>query len=360
VAAAVDVARASTEDREAALRSQINAALQKIRAYARDMEESLEQERIRLEEVVKMEIRARQQSGEALREALEEGITKTVGRIGALEEQQTRAIHRAEEVVKSFDAFKVDAAKREQDLAVKILRDADTHIETELAPVRSTTAATADGLAAVRKTVASHATDLTDLRKAASEASEEVEAIQKTLSAHTSDLSGLRSASKTAAQDISDLKGAVSGHSGELTGLHKTAAEAEEAVSALQSTVASHTSDLSGLHSSVSTLGSDLAALKQQTAAEVEALRSEGQQEANERRRAVSELKRWFDQNQVDAKMAEEALKLEIDDLSGAVERRFADVQAESERLHARMVRERQDHEALEALVKVHGDVFVD
>jgi hypothetical protein len=41
-----------------------------VRAYARDMEESLEQERIRLEEVVKMEIRARVSTGEALSESL--------------------------------------------------------------------------------------------------------------------------------------------------------------------------------------------------------------------------------------------------------------------------------------------------
>lgn len=38
VAAVVDSARVSHEDREASLRQQINAALQKIRAYARDME----------------------------------------------------------------------------------------------------------------------------------------------------------------------------------------------------------------------------------------------------------------------------------------------------------------------------------
>ncbi len=39
----MEAARVAHEDREAALRGQINAALQKIRAYARDMEESLEQ-----------------------------------------------------------------------------------------------------------------------------------------------------------------------------------------------------------------------------------------------------------------------------------------------------------------------------
>ena len=38
MAALVDGARRATEDREAALREQINTALQKIRAYARDME----------------------------------------------------------------------------------------------------------------------------------------------------------------------------------------------------------------------------------------------------------------------------------------------------------------------------------
>ena len=41
-----------------------------IRAYARDMEESLEQERMKLEEVVKMEIKARMTAGESLREQL--------------------------------------------------------------------------------------------------------------------------------------------------------------------------------------------------------------------------------------------------------------------------------------------------
>lgn len=47
----MEAARHASEDREAGLREQINAALQKIRAYARDMEESLEQERLKLEEV---------------------------------------------------------------------------------------------------------------------------------------------------------------------------------------------------------------------------------------------------------------------------------------------------------------------
>lgn len=61
VAVAVDGAKRATEERESALREQINTALAKIRAYARDMEESLEQERVKLEEVVKMEIRARMQ-----------------------------------------------------------------------------------------------------------------------------------------------------------------------------------------------------------------------------------------------------------------------------------------------------------
>ncbi|KAG1676158.1 hypothetical protein FOA52_004999 [Chlamydomonas sp. UWO 241] len=63
------------DNRESELREQINSALQKVRAYARDMEESLEQERIRLEEVVKMEIRARISTSEALAESL----TKEVG-----------------------------------------------------------------------------------------------------------------------------------------------------------------------------------------------------------------------------------------------------------------------------------------
>ena len=82
VAAAVDAARAGVEDREAALRAQINGALGKVRAYARDMEEGLEQERLRLEEVVKLEIRARQQSGDALKEALEAGVAKVRGGAG--------------------------------------------------------------------------------------------------------------------------------------------------------------------------------------------------------------------------------------------------------------------------------------
>ncbi len=57
LAGVMESARQTTDQREAALREQINAALQKVRAYARDMEESLEQERIKLEEVVKMEIK---------------------------------------------------------------------------------------------------------------------------------------------------------------------------------------------------------------------------------------------------------------------------------------------------------------
>uniref|UniRef100_A0A7R9V3G3 Uncharacterized protein n=1 Tax=Chlamydomonas euryale TaxID=1486919 RepID=A0A7R9V3G3_9CHLO len=59
LARVLDDARRNSDERESNLREQINAALSKVRAYARDMEESLEQERIRLEEVVKMEIRAR-------------------------------------------------------------------------------------------------------------------------------------------------------------------------------------------------------------------------------------------------------------------------------------------------------------
>eukprot|EP00798_Chlamydomonas_sp_ICE-L_P025239 gene25239-10885_t len=55
---------------------QINQALQKLRAYARDMEESLDQERLRLEEVVKMEIKARIQSYEMLRQ---ESTKQTAG-----------------------------------------------------------------------------------------------------------------------------------------------------------------------------------------------------------------------------------------------------------------------------------------
>ena len=54
LAVMMETARRSTEDREASLREQINGALQKVRAYARDMEESLEQERLKLEEVVKV------------------------------------------------------------------------------------------------------------------------------------------------------------------------------------------------------------------------------------------------------------------------------------------------------------------
>jgi predicted phage gp36 major capsid-like protein len=66
----METARRTTEDREAALREQINGALQKVRAYARDMEEALEQERLKLEEVVKMEIKARITTSEQLKELI--------------------------------------------------------------------------------------------------------------------------------------------------------------------------------------------------------------------------------------------------------------------------------------------------
>ena len=66
----METARRTTEDREAALREQINGALQKVRAYARDMEEALEQERLKLEEVVKMEIKARITTSEQLKDLI--------------------------------------------------------------------------------------------------------------------------------------------------------------------------------------------------------------------------------------------------------------------------------------------------
>lgn len=74
LAVMIETARRATEDREAALRDQINQALQKIRAYARDMEESLDQERLKLEEVVKMEIKARITSTDQLKEVMNNGM----------------------------------------------------------------------------------------------------------------------------------------------------------------------------------------------------------------------------------------------------------------------------------------------
>lgn len=48
----------------------LNLHSRQVRAYARDMEESLEQERLKLEEVLKMEIKARITTGEALRDSV--------------------------------------------------------------------------------------------------------------------------------------------------------------------------------------------------------------------------------------------------------------------------------------------------
>ncbi|KAF5829797.1 hypothetical protein DUNSADRAFT_15479 [Dunaliella salina] len=63
----VESARETTQEREGALREQVNESLAKIRAYARDMEEALERERLSLEEVVKLEIKGRMASVEGLR-----------------------------------------------------------------------------------------------------------------------------------------------------------------------------------------------------------------------------------------------------------------------------------------------------
>ncbi len=58
---------------------------------------------------------------------------------------------------------------------------------------------------------------------------------------------------------------------------------------------------------------------------------------------------------QVDAKLAEEQLKMELDTLGGDVSRRFAGVEAEAERTRKRLAKERKDLEALEGLVQVGG-----
>eukprot|EP00198_Chlamydomonas_reinhardtii_P005924 XP_001695260.1 flagellar associated protein [Chlamydomonas reinhardtii] len=175
VAAAVDAARAGVEDREAALRAQINGALGKVRAYARDMEEGLEQERLRLEEVVKLEIRARQQSGDALKEALEAGVAKVAGRVDALEGQHSRAASKADELARALEEWRGEAAAQAEaaraearrlaeDLTARVVRDTDSRLQAALAPVRAASAAATEELAAARGQLAGQGAELAALR----------------------------------------------------------------------------------------------------------------------------------------------------------------------------------------------------
>eukprot|EP00798_Chlamydomonas_sp_ICE-L_P028462 gene28461-31609_t len=106
------------QDREAALREQVNAALTKIRAYARDMEESLDQERLKLEEVVKMEIKARIQSSEAIKQ---EAATQLVGMRGELKAQA--------------DAIQHDIQKLQDDLHYRVVKEMREEIDEKLAVV---------------------------------------------------------------------------------------------------------------------------------------------------------------------------------------------------------------------------------
>lgn len=71
-------------EREGALRAEVADALRKIRTYARDVEEGQEQERLHLEQVVKMEISNRLSSGEGLRQLLGEAVGQLTAEFDAL------------------------------------------------------------------------------------------------------------------------------------------------------------------------------------------------------------------------------------------------------------------------------------
>eukprot|EP00775_Hariotina_reticulata_P002961 gene2961-3246_t len=87
LSAAVAAGRVSVEGREVELREEINAALKKMRAYARDMEESLDRERLRLEEVLKAEIKARKSNNKALSDAIRGSAASAAANLDSLTEK---------------------------------------------------------------------------------------------------------------------------------------------------------------------------------------------------------------------------------------------------------------------------------
>ncbi|GLC38340.1 hypothetical protein PLESTM_000714900 [Pleodorina starrii] len=341
VAAAVDAARATTEDREAGLRTQINAALQKIRAYARDMEESLEQERIKLEEVVKLEIRARQQSTEALKEALDAGVVKMADRVTSLENWQKRMGGMSDETIKGIETFKAETHRLQ------------TQLEDDLAALRSAVTAHGRDLSALQSAAAAAERDVEALRRGAADAAAAAAALAADLAAAKAEIGGAKGELAAAKGELGATKADLAGTKGEL-------GEVKAEVAGHKAQLGGHATQLEGLRSGAAATAADVAALRQQTSNDLNGLRTELQQETAERRRTDAELKHWFDQNQVDAKLAEEALRLEVDSLSRSVDQRFGAVEAEAERVRQRAAKDRQDHDALEALVQVHSDVFED
>ncbi|KAF5834062.1 hypothetical protein DUNSADRAFT_9412 [Dunaliella salina] len=81
VGALVRTVHATSEGREAELRVQVNAALAQIKRYAQDMEDSLEHERLQLEEVLKLEIKGRMSSIEKMRGQLANSHTALDGKL---------------------------------------------------------------------------------------------------------------------------------------------------------------------------------------------------------------------------------------------------------------------------------------
>lgn len=136
VAAVVEGAKRGTEDREAALREQINAALAKIRAYARDMEESLEQERVKLEEVVKMEIRARMQAATELNDKLEDGMAGLARRLEGMNEQQSKAAAAQGALEEAARVLRRDVEQLQDDVANKVIKEALGRVDAALAHLK--------------------------------------------------------------------------------------------------------------------------------------------------------------------------------------------------------------------------------
>ena len=160
-------------------------------------------------------------------------------------------------------------------------------------------------------------------------------------------LAPVRAASAAATEELAAARGQLAGQGAELA--------------AVKAQAAGQGADLAALKTTAAGMGTELAAARQAAESAAEALRAEVAAEAAERRRSLAELKRWFDANQVDAKVAEEALRLELQVLGSSMDQRLAAAAAEGERARRAAAAElRGELEAVGGLVAVHGEVFVD
>eukprot|EP00892_Ulva_mutabilis_P012467 jgi/Ulvmu1/9593/UM054_0023.1 len=142
------VARAEERARggECVLREQVEAAMVRLRAYAREVEEALDQAGTRLEGVVKAEIQARMESVRVLRaEGAQQAAAMTAGfaradqKVGALLDTQRLLHSRHEALQAAHEAAVRDGASREAALRAQMEQDAAAcrnRIEREVAAVQ--------------------------------------------------------------------------------------------------------------------------------------------------------------------------------------------------------------------------------